>query len=58
MTSWQELRFRLIADRRMNEGREPSKLAAHALLTELRTRIAIQPLPYQHGTEEGALQSL
>lgn len=32
--------------------------AAHDLLSELRTRIATQPLPYQHGVEADALKSL
>jgi hypothetical protein len=32
--------------------------AAHQLLTELRTRISVQPLPYQHGVELRALESL
>ncbi len=32
--------------------------AAHQFLTELRTRIATQPLPYQHGVESRALESL
>ena len=36
----------------------PDQLAAHDLLTELRTRIAVQPLPYQHGVEASALESL
>jgi hypothetical protein len=36
----------------------PDELAAHDLLTELRTRIATQPLPYQHGVESRALESL
>ena len=34
------------------------KKAAEALLTELVTRIVIQPLPYQHGIESKALESL
>jgi hypothetical protein len=34
------------------------RIAAHQLLCELRTRIATQPLPYQHGVETHALQSL
>jgi hypothetical protein len=34
------------------------QLAAHEFLTELRTRIATQPLPYQYGIESSALQSL
>jgi hypothetical protein len=36
----------------------PDQLAAHDLLSELRTRIATQPLPYQHGVEAEALKSL
>jgi hypothetical protein len=36
----------------------PDELAAHDLLSELRTRIATQPLPYQHGIEASALKSL
>lgn len=36
----------------------PDQLAAHAFLTELRTRITTQPLPYQHGVETRALESL
>lgn len=36
----------------------PDALAAHDLLSELRTRIATQPLPYQHGLEAGALKSM
>lgn len=36
----------------------PDQLAAHDLLSELRTRIATQPLPYQHGVEADALKSL
>lgn len=36
----------------------PDQLAAHDLLTELRTRIAVQRLPYQHGIEARALESL
>jgi hypothetical protein len=34
------------------------RTAAHELLSELRTRIATQPLPYQHGVETRALESL
>ncbi|WP_158816068.1 hypothetical protein [Methylocapsa sp. S129] len=37
---------------------KPDKLAAHDLLSELRTRIATQPLGYQHGDEARALESL
>ncbi|CCD95357.1 conserved membrane hypothetical protein [Bradyrhizobium sp. ORS 375] len=36
----------------------PDELAAHDLLSELRTRIATQPLAYQHGIETSALKSL
>lgn len=36
----------------------PDQLAAHSLLSELRTRIAVQPLPYQYGIETRALESL
>lgn len=36
----------------------PDQRAAHHFLAELRTRIAIQPLPYQAGIEESALKSL
>ena len=32
--------------------------AAHAFLSELRTRITTQPLPYQYGVEARALESL
>ena len=36
----------------------PDQAAAHHLLCELRTRIATQRLPYQHGVEPRALESL
>ena len=36
----------------------PDQLAAHELLSELRTRISTQPLPYQYGVESSALKSL
>lgn len=36
----------------------PDQMAAHSLLSELRTRIAVQPLPYQYGIETRALESL
>jgi hypothetical protein len=36
----------------------PDQLAAHDLLSELRTRISTQPLPYQYGVEARALESL
>ena len=37
---------------------ETDKKAAHEFLTELRTRISTQPLPYQHGVEARALGSM
>ena len=45
-------------DRSEGSTLTPNKRAAHDLLTELRTRIAVQPLPYQHGVEARALESL
>src|SRR5947209_20268895 len=36
----------------------PDQLAAHDLLSEMRTRITTQPLPYQYGVEARALESL
>lgn len=39
-------------------GLTPDQKAAHEFLTELRTRIALQPLPYQSGVEARALESL
>ena len=36
----------------------PDEAAAHEFLSELRTRIATQPLPYQYGVESSALKSL
>lgn len=36
----------------------PDQQAAQYFLTELRTRISTQPLPYQHGVEASALKSL
>jgi hypothetical protein len=36
----------------------PDQSAAHDFLVELRTRIAVQPLPYKSGVEAAALQSL
>lgn len=36
----------------------PDQRAAHQFLSELRTRISTQPLPYQHGVEARALGSL
>ena len=41
-----------------NPERTPDQNAAHCLLSELRTRIATQSLPYQHGVEARALESL
>lgn len=37
---------------------DPNQLAAHQLLTELRTRISTQPLPYRYGVEADALRNL
>jgi hypothetical protein len=39
-------------------GIDPDKAAAHEFLSELNTRIATQPLPYQYGVETRALGSL
>lgn len=36
----------------------PDQAAAHQFLTELRTRISTQPLPYQYGVEARALESM
>jgi len=36
----------------------PDAAAAHQFLSELRTRITTQPLPYQYGSESRALESL
>ena len=36
----------------------PDHAAAHEFLSELRTRISTQPLPYQYGVEARALESL
>lgn len=36
----------------------PDQAAAHELLSEMRTRISTQPLPYQYGVEAKALESL
>jgi hypothetical protein len=41
-----------------SDKQSPDQLAAHDLLSELRTRIATQPLPYQYGVEARALESL
>ncbi|EHR05769.1 patatin-like phospholipase family protein [Bradyrhizobium sp. WSM471] len=41
-----------------SDKQSPDQLAAHDLLSELRTRIATQPLPYQYGVETRALESL
>ncbi|MGE7471986.1 patatin-like phospholipase family protein [Bosea sp. NPDC003192] len=38
--------------------RTPDQNAAHDFLAELRTRISVQPLPYQAGIEASALESL
>src|SRR5258708_35876891 len=37
---------------------DPDKAAAHQFLSELNTRIATQPLPYQYGVDARALESL
>src|SRR5271167_92438 len=37
---------------------DPDAAAAHKFLSELRTRITTQPLPYQYGSEARALESL
>lgn len=42
----------------MDDQLTPDQLAAHEFLSELRTRISTQPLPYQHGAEKRALESL
>ena len=47
----------------MNDAQPPARLtpdqsAAHDFLSELRTRITTQPLPYQYGVEAAALDSL
>jgi hypothetical protein len=46
----------------MNEAKQPGptpdQAAAHEFLSELRTRISTQPLPYQYGVESRALESL
>lgn len=41
-----------------SDKQSPDQLAAYDLLSELRTRIATQPLPYQYGVEARALESL
>jgi hypothetical protein len=40
------------------ESPDPNATAAHEFLSELRTRITTQPLPYQYGSEARALESL
>lgn len=40
------------------DPQSPDAAAAHQFLSELRTRISTQPLPYQHGVESRALESL
>lgn len=40
------------------QNSDPNRLAAHEFVSELRTRIATQPLPYQYGIESSALKSL
>jgi hypothetical protein len=41
-----------------NSKLTPDQIAAHEFLSELRTRISTQPLPYQYGVEATALESL
>jgi hypothetical protein len=41
-----------------NPPTTPDQNAAHEFLSELRTRITTQPLPYQHGVEARALESI
>ena len=36
----------------------PDQYAAHEFLSELRTRISTQPVPYQYGVEARVLESL
>ncbi|MEY2488268.1 MAG: hypothetical protein QOC70_210 [Verrucomicrobiota bacterium] len=47
-----------MTEQTLSKALSPDQLAAHAFLTELRTRITTQPLPYQHGVESTALESL
>lgn len=42
----------------MAEELTQDQLAAHSFLTELRTRISTQDLPFRHGVEASALKSL
>ncbi|MCU0866312.1 MAG: hypothetical protein MUC36_21215 [Planctomycetes bacterium] len=42
----------------MSDPIDPDQRAAQQLLAELRLRITVQSLPYQHGTEATALESL
>jgi lipid-A-disaccharide synthase-like uncharacterized protein len=42
----------------MSNELTPDQAAAHEFLSELRTRISTQPLPYQYGVEARALESL
>lgn len=43
---------------RARTSTSPDAKAAHEFVSELRTRISTQPLPYQHGVEARALESL
>ncbi|MHB9009180.1 MAG: hypothetical protein ACYDC1_19900 [Limisphaerales bacterium] len=43
---------------RQPSSSDANAAAAHRFLTESRTRISTQPLPYQHGVEATALESL
>jgi hypothetical protein len=47
-----------MSDTQTSAPLSPDQCAAHELLSHLRTRIPTQPLPYQHGVEGRALESL
>src|SRR5262245_23706377 len=47
-----------MSENKTQVGMTPDANAAHELLSELRTRITTQRLPYQYGTEARALESL
>jgi len=47
-----------MTDTPIKAGPTSDQSAAHEFLSELRTRIATQPLPYQDGVEATALESL
>jgi hypothetical protein len=50
--------FAVIVSESKYQTPDPDKAAAHEFLSELNTRIATQPLPYQYGVEARALESL